>query len=164
MLFFKNKNKKTAEPVHNLKAYANGWIIPITDVRDQVFSSKMMGDGIAIQPSEDLITAPCGGTVSMVMSDSKHAVGITLNDGKEILIHAGLDTVKLNGDGFELFVKEGDVVSAGDPLLSFDRKNVEQSGLDTTCVLVVTNSDDFPEIVWKTGIQAIAKETVLCEF
>lgn len=164
MLFFKNKNKKTAETVHDLKAFANGKIIPITDVKDEVFSSKMMGDGIAIQPSEDLIISPCSGTVSMVMADSKHAVGITLNDGKEILIHAGLDTVRLNGEGFELFVKEGDIVSMGDPLLSFDRKNVEKNGLDTTCVLVITNSDDFPEIIWKTGVQAVAKETVLCEF
>mgnify|MGYP001625228512 FL=1 len=161
MLFFK---KKKEESVRELKAFTAGKVIPITEVNDQVFSTKMMGDGVAICPSEDQITAPCNGTVSMVMADSKHAVGITLNNGMEVLLHVGLDTVKLNGEGFNLFVREGDKISTGDPLLSFDRKKVEENGLDTTCVLVITNSDDHPAVTWKTGVQAVAKETVICEF
>ena len=92
MVFFKKRQKKGLE----LKAYVSGKVIPITQVADPVFSSGALGDGIAIRPEEDLITAPCDGEVSMV-ADTGHAMGITLDNGAQLIIHIGLDTVEMNG-------------------------------------------------------------------
>lgn len=104
MGFFKKKNKA-------FYAMANGKSVAIEDVPDEVFATKMMGDGIAIQPIEGKIYAPCNGKVTMVMDNTKHAVGIENEDGMEILIHVGLDTVNLGGVGFEVFVQVGDQVN-----------------------------------------------------
>lgn len=160
MLFFKKKNKAEQK---ELKAYISGKVIPITEVADPVFSSKALGDGIAILPEGDTIFAPCGGTISM-LADTGHAVGITADNGAEILIHIGLDTVSLNGEGFKIMTKQEKSVKTGEPLIKFDKEFIEKKGLASDCILVVTNMDAFPELVWKTGVQAISKETVLCEF
>ena len=115
MGFFKRKAKN--EPVKSLKAFISGKVISITEVNDQVFASKALGDGVAIKPSAQIVTAPCDGVISVIAGDSKHAIGITLNNGVEILLHIGLYTVSLNGEGFRVFVKEKDKVKQGDKLL-----------------------------------------------
>lgn len=92
-----------------------------------MFSSKALGDGLAIEPEENVIVAPCDATVSVLMEGSRHAVGLTLANGVEILIHEGIDTVNMEGDGFEYFVKEGDKVNAGDKLLSFDPEKIQRT-------------------------------------
>lgn len=130
MGFFKKKNKC-------LYAMANGKTVAIEEVPDEVFSTKMMGEGIAIIPNEGNIYAPCNGTVSMVMDNSKHAVGIENEDGVEVLIHVGLDTVNLLGEGFETHVQVGDVVDNGDLLISFDKETLNKQGLSDITMMVI---------------------------
>lgn len=162
MSFFKKKTQE--EPVKTLTAYVPGKVIPITEVNDQVFSTKVLGDGVAIQPEAQVITAPCDGVISMADEDSKHAIGMTLNNGVEILLHIGLDTVSLNGEGFRVFVKKNSKVKRGDKLLEFDKNFIESKGLETTCVLVITNSDEHPNIEYISGVTAVQNETVICRF
>lgn len=159
------KKKKDEAPVSNnvLKAFLSGKVIPIEEVNDPVFSSKMLGDGLAIEPASELIVAPCDGVISTVMLESKHAVGITAANGMELLIHEGVDTVALNGEGFELFVNEGDKVKAGDKLIKFDAELIKSKGCPATCILAVTNSDEFPNMKLHTGMDAVVGETVILE-
>lgn len=162
MLFFKKKVKE--EPVKSLKAFVSGTAIPITEVNDPVFSSKVLGDGIAIKPSQQTIVAPCDGEISTIAKDSKHAIGMTLNNGAELLLHIGLDTVSLNGEGFKVFVKEKDKVKQGDKLLEFDRELIEGKGLETTSMLVIANSDEYPNAEYISGIEVTQNETEICRF
>lgn len=133
MGFFKKKNKA-------FYAMANGKSVAIEDVPDEVFATKMMGDGIAIQPIEGKIYAPCNGKVTMVMDNTKHAVGIENEDGMEILIHVGLDTVNLGGVGFEVFVQVGDQVKSGDLLIQYDKEKFEADGINDMTMLVVVDA------------------------
>ena len=161
--FFKKKKKEPTVSPNALKAFLSGKVIPIEEVKDPVFSSKMLGNGLAIEPVSELIIAPCDGVISTVMIDSKHAVGITAANGMELLIHEGVDTVALNGEGFTLFVNEGDNVKAGDKLIQFDAELIKSKGYQTTCILAVTNSDDYPNMKLYTGMDAIIGETVILE-
>ena len=161
MGFFKKKEKE--EPVKELKAMVSGRVIPVTEVADPVFSSKALGDGIAIRPDGQVITAPCSGEISMV-AETGHAVGITVNNGAELLLHIGLDTVSLNGEGFKVMVKQGKKVKQGDVLLEFDKALVEQKGFATDCIMIVTNSDDLPGLNLIIEIDAVQNETVVCTF
>lgn len=162
MRFFKRKVKE--EAVKSLKAFASGKVISITEVNDKVFSSKVLGDGVAIYPVEQILTAPCDGEISMVAQDSDHAIGMTLNNGAELLLHVGLDTVSLNGEGFNVFVKPKDKVKQGDRLMEFDKKFIEGKGFETVCILVVANSDDFPDAEYLSGMEAVQNETEICKF
>lgn len=164
MLSFFKKKQEQEEKVTELKSCISGKVIPIEAVADEVFSSKALGDGIGIEPAGDTIYAPCSGTVSVVMSDSKHAVGMTLNNGAEILIHEGLDTVNMQGEGFEVFVKEGEKVEAGQKLIRFDPQRISECGYGLTCVLVVTNMEKFPGIKFITGKDAVQGETTVVIF
>ncbi len=161
-LFKKKKNEAPANP-NELKAFLTGKVIPIEEVKDPVFSTKMLGNGLAIEPTDELILAPCDGEISTVMADSKHAVGITAVNGMELLIHEGVDTVALKGEGFTLFVKEGDAVKAGDKLIRFDAEFIKSKGYQITCILAVTNSDDYPNMKLYTDIDAVAGETVIAQ-
>ena len=161
--FLKKKKKETTVSTYTLKAFLSGKVISIENVKDPVFSAKILGNGLAIEPENELIIAPCDGVISTVMADSKHAVGITAENGMELLIHEGIDTVALNGEGFELFVKEGDNVKEGDKLIHFDAKLIKSKGYQTTCILVVTNSDDFPNMKLHIGMDAVLGETVIVE-
>lgn len=156
--------KKKEETVSELKAVVSRKVISIDMVEDEVFASEALGKGIAIEPEENTVIAPCDGVVSIVMAESKHAVGMTLNNGAEILIHEGLDTVEMNGEGFELFVKEGDKVKTGDRMIQFNPTLIREKGHKITCVMVVTNSDEFPDLRIKAGMYAKAQETVVIEF
>lgn len=128
------------------------------------FSSETLGKGVAIQPSMQVITAPCDGIISVVAEESKHAIGMTLNNGAEILLHIGLDTVSLNGEGFHVFVKANDKVKQGDRLMEFDKSLIESKGLETTCILVISNSDDYPNTEYLSGMEAVQNETEICKF
>ena len=100
----------------------------------------------------------------MVAEGSNHAVGMTLANGAEILIHVGLDTVSLNGKGFKILVKEGQEVKPGAKLLKFDKSLIESEGFDTACVFVLTNYEDFPDAKFFTGQDVVQNETVICSF
>ena len=130
--FGKKKQFTIAAPVE-------GKIIDITDVADDVFSTKMMGDGFAVEPAGDTVKAPCDGMVKL-LAHTLHAVAIE-REGVELLIHIGLDTVELEGKGFKALTKQGAMVKAGDPLVQFDRKTIEAAGKSLTTMLVITNAD-----------------------
>ena len=153
----KTENKKT------LLAFATGKIVPIEQVNDPTFSEKILGDGLAIIPEENIILSPGDGTISTIMAESKHAVGIALDNGMEILIHEGLDTVSLKGEGFSLYVKEGQKVKTGDKLLSFNRELLKEKGLEHICIMVITNSMDFEKILFTAEEYVQSNKTVIAE-
>ncbi len=117
----------------------SGDCIAIEDVNDSVFSQKMMGDGFAIVPSDKTVYSPFSGEVS-VLFPTKHAIGIKSDDGIEVLIHIGIDTVSLQGEGFESFVQQGDKITQGDKLIDVDFDLVKQKGLDPVVVIIFTNN------------------------
>ena len=119
-----------------------------SQVDDPTFAEEIMGKGIAIIPTEDEIFSPINGTVSLVFN-TKHAIGLKTEDGAEVLIHIGLDTVKLNGEHFTTFVKSGDKVKVGDKLVEFDREAIKNKGYDIITPIIITNSSDYLDIIPK---------------
>lgn len=136
--FFK-KNKKNSNGV-KVQAVVDGDLIPITSVKDDVFSSKMLGDGFAIKPSDKQIYAPLDGEVSTLFP-TKHAIGIKTDKGLEVLIHLGIDTVELKGAPFTVNVKQGDRVEAGQAIATMDYEEITNKGYDDSCIVVYTNMD-----------------------
>ncbi len=122
-----------------------GELIPSCEIRDPLFAEEAMGPGVGIVPSGDTVYAPFDGTVVMVYPTG-HAIGLESDTGMQVLIHIGIDTVRMNGAGFEVYVSQGDTVKAGDKLVHFDRKRIAEAGYDDTVVVVLTNSADFTEI------------------
>lgn len=139
---------------------ATGSIVPLKDVEDPIFSEGMMGKGVAIQPIEGEIKSPVIGKVSMI-TPSKHAIGITSNNGIEILIHVGLDTVNLKGNGFEVLISENDNVEIGQTLLRFNQSDIEKQGYNTITPIIVTNSDDFEEILIEDRNEVTGKDNIM---
>jgi len=119
-----------------------GEVIALESVKDEAFAGKVLGDGIAIVPAEGKVVAPCDAQVATLI-DSHHAIGLICDNGAELLIHVGLNTVNLQGQYFTPLVKEGDRVTAGTPLLAFDKAKIEQAGYDLTTPVLVVNSDEF---------------------
>ena len=119
-----------------------GTVIPLEQVADEAFSQKVLGDGVAIQPSEGLVVAPCDAKVETLI-ESHHAIGLTCENGAELLIHVGLNTVNLQGLHFTPLVKEGDWVTAGTPLLRFDKEAIEAAGYELTTPVLIINSDEY---------------------
>ena len=118
-----------------------GNVIAREQIPDDTFASGVLGDGVGIEPADELVVAPFDGTISSV-AESQHAVGIEAN-GMEMLIHVGVDTVNMHGDGFTCLVKEGDEVKAGQPLIRFDREKIKAAGYSDTVAVLLTNSDDL---------------------
>ncbi|MCR6108453.1 PTS glucose transporter subunit IIA [Salipaludibacillus agaradhaerens] len=137
----------------------NGTVIPLSDVRDEVFSSGAMGEGLAIEPSDNTLYAPFDGTVVM-LAPTKHAVGLRSDSGVELLVHIGLDTVTLDGSPFTLKIKEGDEVKKGDVILTFDKKAIHQQGLETITPIIITNKDAYEEILIEELKDATLKDTL----
>lgn len=161
--FLKKKAENTGQ-VTCLKAYTSGRVIPVREVPDPVFSEGLLGDGIAIWPEEDEILAPADGVVTVAPEDSRHACGLRLSNGIELLLHVGLDTVSMNGKGFELKVSPGQKVRMGQPLLHFDRQKIKAAGLCDVAVMVVAENEKGISIQFHTGMDASSKKTVIAEF
>ena len=125
-----------------LNSPLSGDVIALEEVADEAFSQKVLGDGVAIRPHEGKVVAPCDARVETVI-ESRHAIGLACDNGAELLIHVGLNTVNLQGEHFRPLVKEGDVVKAGTPLLEFDKEAIERAGYDLTTPVLVINSDEF---------------------
>lgn len=145
-------------------AYLDGKVIPIEEVNDGVFSEKVLGDGLAIEPSSNVLISPVKGKVCQTMEDSGHAVGIELENGLQILLHVGLDTVDMKGDGFSCMVEEGDAVAVGDPLIRFDRDKIKQAGHRDVTVMVVADEGNAKNIQFHTGVTAKAGQTVILSY
>ncbi|WLR51438.1 PTS glucose transporter subunit IIA [Bacillus tianshenii] len=139
-----------------------GDVVPIEEVPDPTFSEKMMGDGIAIKPTEGEVVSPVDGEVIQLFH-TKHAVGIRSKGDVEILIHIGLETVTMNGAGFEAHVSEGQKVKAGDRLISFDLDLVEKKAESTITPMVITNGDVLENMKKFHESNAIKGETPVAE-
>lgn len=146
---------KTSEGVSDEALYApvTGQAIQLSETKDQVFSSELMGKGIAIEPTIGEIYAPADGTLT-VTNDSKHAYGFLTNNGAEVLLHIGIDTVQMAGEGFSTQVKQGQVVKKGDLLGTFDISKIKAAGYEATVMIIVTNTMSFAEV------QGIDNQTV----
>lgn len=143
------KNPAPVAPVLNadtdLVSPENGTIMPLSEVKDEVFSSGAMGKGVAIEPSEGILHAPADGEIVMTFPTS-HAIGMKTNDGAEILMHIGMDTVNLQGKGFETLVEKGAKVKAGDDLVKFDIDAIKEAGYVVTTPIVITNSANYSDV------------------
>ena len=142
-----------------MKAFLTGNVIPLKEVGDGVFSEGIMGEGFAIQPESDTLLAPVDAEVTVLMEDSRHAVGLTMANGMEILLHIGIDTVDMQGDGFTYLVSQGQKVKTGNPLIRFDRSKIKAAGHPDVTVCVITETGDADALTFKTGIHAEAGKT-----
>lgn len=152
--------KDTGSRAVILGAPMNGTLIALDQVKDEAFASGAMGDGIAVEPAEGKLYAPADGSVSSVF-ETGHAVGLTTDEGAEILLHIGIDTVKLKGKGFTAHIKEGDRVRKGDLLISFDRKAIREAGFSLTTPMIICNMEDYEEILVLTSGKIKAGEDLL---
>ena len=152
------------ESEHEFKAFLDGEVISLKDVGDGVFSEGIVGEGMAIRPRSETLIAPVSGRITMLMEDSRHAVGMTLSNGVELLLHVGIDTVDMQGDGFTYLVKNGDVVKVGTPLLAFSKEKIKAAGHPDVTVCVVTNKNGVETFAFHAGMEGKAGETVIASY
>ena len=138
----------------------SGTLVPLSEVPDETFASGVLGEGIAIEPSDGLFCSPVDGTVETI-AETKHAIGFAADNGLEILVHVGLETVSLNGEGFEILVKEGDKVKAGQPVAKADLALIRERGLKTITSIVLTGGADDMELHCAEGLATAGKTPVL---
>ena len=151
--------KRKKESLLTVYAPLNGKLIPLNEVQDDVFSEGMLGNGAAIEPTEGKVVAPCDCEVVNVF-DTKHAIGLAAGD-VELLIHIGIDTVRLNGEGYDIKVKVGDQLKKGDLIGTFDMEAIKKAGYPVTTPIIVTNSDDFAEVMMQQSGEVACGDTIL---
>nr|WP_240501930.1 PTS glucose transporter subunit IIA [Bacillus sp. MUM 13] len=138
----------------------SGTVIPLSEVPDPVFSSGAMGEGIAIEPADNKLHGPFDGTAVMV-APTKHAIGLRSNNGVEVLVHIGLDTVKLEGKPFDLTVKEGDKFHQDEVLIEFNKEWIEKQGLKTVTPVIITNTQSFQEIISENTKKLLSNQKLI---
>ena len=151
--YLENAPKTPAAPAAKdtvLSACLNGTVVPLADVKDEAFASGALGDGIAIEPTDGELVAPADGEISSTF-ETHHAVGMTTADGAELLMHIGIDTVKLGGKHFTYLVNEGDKVKKGQPLIRFELEAIKAEGYPVTTPLIVCNTDDYAAVAAKAS-------------
>lgn len=146
-----------------LVAPVHGKTLDITTVPDAVFAEKMAGDGLAIDPTGDTFVAPADGELTMLFG-TKHAFGMTLDKGVEILVHIGLDTVSLNGEGFTALKTQGDKLKKGDPIIKIDPEFIKSKGLSLITPIIFTDLDKIKEFHAEVGIEVTAGETTILSY
>ncbi len=146
-----------------LVAPMSGRTIDITEVPDAVFAEKMAGDGLAIDLSGDVAVAPADGELTMLFG-TKHAFGMTLDKGVQVLVHIGLDTVSLNGEGFTALKTQGDRVKKGEPIVKIDREFIKSKGLSLISPVIFTELDVLQSFEPVLGVDAVAGETVVLNY
>ena len=161
-LFGRNEQTLTIQTKPNtLYAPLDGQVIPLEEINDGVFSSGALGDGCGIIPSNETVVAPFTGEVISI-AETKHAVGLQSSEGMEVLIHVGMDTVAMNGAGFQVYVKEGEQVKCGQKLLSFSKSAIKAAGYPDTTAILVTNSSDYQNVtVCKAGAVKSTEEIIV---
>lgn len=160
------EEEKASEKSSNgtLTAFLSGKAIPLADVGDGVFSAGVLGDGMAIIPESETLYAPADAEIAALMPDSRHACGLRLENGMEVLLHIGIDTVSMKGEGFEYLVKEGQKVCAGTPLIRFDRAKIEAAGYQDVTVCIISNVGNARNIQFHTGMKVKENETTVITF
>ena len=153
--------KKKSAPKREMAAVADGQVIPMNKATDPVFSSCALGGGVVILPEGEMIVAPDDGTITVTMDGSNHAIGLALQSGVEVLIHIGVDTVNLKGEGFEALAKTGDTVKAGDELIRFEREALEAKGYCMEIMQIVMEGEHSGDVQYTTGVTAKAGETIV---
>jgi len=148
--------KKKEDP--NIYAPVQGKCMDISEVKDEAFSSKLMGDGVAVIPEGDTIMAPADGKITMLF-ETGHAFGMELNNGMELLIHIGIDTVNLNGEGFTPLKRAGDKVKKGDAIIKIDLENLKKTH-DLSTMVIVTSKTDFRKLALN---EAVDENTAILE-
>ncbi len=146
----------------NIYSPVEGKCIDIVGVNDDVFSGKMMGDGVAVVPKTNVICSPCDGELTMVFP-TKHAFGVTMSNGVDVLVHIGIDTVNLNGVGFKAFKSAGNKVKHGEKIIEFDNSYLSKEDLDTTTMVIITNNNNhmFDKIGIEKEVNTFDKVLVL---
>ena len=145
---FKSLKKmfKSEPKTMSVKSPADGKTIPMSEVKDPTFAQELLGPGIAVCPRKGRIVSPIDGTVTMVF-DTKHAIGLVTEDGAEILIHVGIDTVELGGKYFTAHVKQDDKVKRGQLLLEFELDAIREAGYDTVTPVIISNTDSYLDVL-----------------
>ena len=161
-LFGKSETDSKA-PNNTLLAVADGELIPLSEVPDPVFAQKMAGDGAAVIVKGNTIVAPADGELSLVFK-TKHAFAMTLDNGLEILVHIGVDTVSLDGEGFEQLAEQGKKVKAGTPIIKIDRDFILGKGLSLATPILITNVDNAKSITAVTSGSVVAGENIAVNF
>lgn len=156
MFFNRNKKQNTVE----VFSCVDGDIVPLEDVPDPIFSKHLMGEGIAINPENDTVFAPCEGEITII-SEQEHAIGITTENGCEIMIHVGIDTAGLQGQAFEMLTRVHDYVYAGTPLLCFERDVIQKHELCPYVMLIALHNDEFDVEIEKEKGHVQANEDIL---
>ncbi len=151
--------KAAGETILEMRAPLSGEVIPLEQVEDEVFASGVTGLGLAIRPADGVVLAPCDGEVSMI-ADSLHAIGLSAAGDAEVLIHVGLNTTMLGGEGFEPLVRKGDLVKAGQPLLKFDRDFITSKGYPLVTPVLIVNADDYAPLELLAGASVKAGEPI----
>lgn len=157
MKLFGNRTKKKEEQIG---APVDGTCINVTEVDDLTFGSEVMGKGIAILPENNRICAPADGRITTV-AETGHAVALTTEAGAELLVHIGIDTVKLKGSYFQVFVKEEQQVKKGELLAEADMNAIREAGYDNVTILVVCNSDIYTQVKCRTGFSVKTGDEVM---
>ncbi|MCY8345816.1 PTS glucose transporter subunit IIA [Bacillus haynesii] len=159
---FKSKKKIKEEEIFSP---LTGQLVPLEQVPDPVFSEKLMGDGVAVIPEEGVLVSPVEGEVVQVFH-TKHAIGIKSVSGLDILLHVGLETVELNGEGFNVLIKEGQTVKVGDPLLNFDISFLKSENKEIMTPIIITNYSDKIDEIIHVDQQAVSKgeNLFVCSF
>lgn len=158
------ESENEADAPKELKAFLSGKVIPLKEVGDGVFSEGVMGEGLAIVPDSEVLCAPADAEVTVLMEDSRHACGLKLANGMELLLHIGIDTVDMKGDGFTYEVSAGQRVKAGEPLVRFSREKIKAAGHPDVTVCIITEPGNAKEIEFYTGMDAKENETILVTF
>lgn len=149
------KRKKTLD----IYTPIEGKILNLNDVPDQVFSEKMLGDGLALEPEGDRISSPFEGEVVTIFP-TNHAIGLKSKEGIELLIHIGIDTVELDGKGFERLVSEGEKIDVGTPLIRIDRETIKKSAKSLITPVIITNMDRI-ESIERTETEQVGDESII---
>lgn len=147
------------EKNNDIYAIGAGKIIPLEEVPDEVFSQKMMGDGIAIELEDELVISPVNGKIISIFP-TKHAIIMENKEGVQIIVHIGIDTVNLNGEGYELFIKEGEEVSVGSHLAKVDINLIKDRGYSIITPILIANMDDIKNIDFTKNSSCKAREVI----
>ncbi len=142
-------------------AFLTGKTVAITEVPDATFAEKVLGDGIAIEPTDNILVSPVDAVVEQTMEGSNHAIGLVMSNGLELLLHIGLDTVEMKGEGFKIHVSEGDRVKTGQELITFDPEKIKAAGHPLTTIMVITNGEGYENFRFDSGLEVKAAENVI---